>query len=169
MIITNDEILLRSKCEDVLPDEVGEIISKLEYELNNANRLGKSGIGLAAPQIGILKKAAIIRCDNYNIDLVNCNIEKFFDQIKIPQEGCLSFPTKLVDTMRYQEVYVVNNLIYPHSFICTGISAIACQHEIDHFNGKLFFDYSIKRKLKPNELCYCGSFLKFKKCCGKIS
>ena len=41
MIITNNEAALRVKCEDVLPEEVGDLIAKLESELNYANRLGK--------------------------------------------------------------------------------------------------------------------------------
>lgn len=61
MIIQNNEELLRRPCEDVKPEEVGELVELLERELDNSGRLGSQGIGLAAPQIGILKKIAIVR------------------------------------------------------------------------------------------------------------
>jgi peptide deformylase len=169
MIITNNEAALRVKCEDVSENEVGTLIENLENELTNANRLGKGGIGLAAPQIGIAKSIAIVRLGNISINLVNCKIEKGFDKIHFSQEGCLSFPGRLVNTLRYQEVYVTNNLVFPHSFIATGLIAVICQHEIDHLNETLFLDKEdkvIKSKLGPNDLCFCGSNIKYKRCCG---
>lgn len=185
MIITNDEKILRMPCEDVIEDEVVELINKLEFELQEANKYGRGGIGLAAPQIGISKKVAIIRFSSIDINLVNAQIEKGFDQAKFLQEGCLSFPGRLENTMRYQEVYITNNLVYPHSFIATGIVAVICQHEIDHLNGKLFMDNVVSPittvstttsvKQRPNDKCLCGSIdpktgkvRKFKKCCGKF-
>ena len=173
MIITNDEKILRVPCEDVIEDEVVELIDKLEFELKEANRIGRGGIGLAAPQIGISKKIAIIRFSSIDINLVNSKIEKGFDQAKFLQEGCLSFPGRSENTMRYQEVYITNNLVYPHSFIATGIVAVICQHEIDHLNGKLFMDNVVSQtatisKQGPNDKCLCGSGKKFKKCCGRI-
>jgi peptide deformylase len=179
MIIT-DEKLLRRPCEEVLPDEVGALASTLENELNRANRLGGHGIGLAAAQIGILKRSAIIRIDNTKIDLVNAKIDKFYDEALFRDEGCLSFPGKNIDTMRYQEVHIINNLVYPHSFIATGLLAIACCHEIEHYNSILFIDHQVAKskpiviahKVGPNDPCPCGKvdpitgkIRKFKKCC----
>lgn len=179
MIIINNEDALRVKCENVQPDEVGSLIAVLESELNTANRLGKGGIGLAAPQIGIAKNIAIIRMGNIpncNINLINCNIKKSYDPILFSQEGCLSFPGRVEDTIRFQEVHISNNLNYPHSFIATGLLAVVCQHEIDHLNSTLFMDHMapktviaaniIKNKARPNDLCPCMSGKKYKKCCG---
>lgn len=176
MIITNNEAALRVKCEDVRPEEVGELIATLESELNNANRLGKSGIGLAAPQIGIAKNIAIIRLGGgADLDLINCKLEKGYDPTIFRQEGCLSFPGRVEDTTRFQEVYVTNNLSYPHSFVATGFLAVVCQHEIDHLNSTLIIDRAIpkvvpatkKVKVGPNDPCTCGSNRKYKKCCGR--
>lgn len=177
MIIVNNEEALRVKCEDVSSEEVGSLIQNLQSELDSANRLGKGGIGLAAPQIGISKNIAIVRFGSISIDLVNCKIVKKFDESKFRQEGCLSFPGRTEDTTRFQEIYVVNNLVYPYSFVATGLIAVICQHEIDHFNGDLFIDRAIKNKpisilppkikLGPNDICFCGSKVKYKKCCGK--
>ena len=177
MIITNNEEALRVKCEEVLPEEAGLLIATLESELDNANRLGKGGIGLAASQIGIAKNIAIVRLGGpheHNINLINCKIEKGFDARLFRDEGCLSFPGRVEDTTRFQEIYVTNNLVYPHSFVATGLLSVVCQHELDHLNATLFMDRKIakiiatgKKKIGPNEPCYCGSNKKYKKCCGK--
>jgi peptide deformylase len=178
MIITNNEEALRVKCEPVSLEEVGQLVEALESELNNSNRLGNYGIGLAAPQIGIAKDIAIVRLgNNLNINLVNCKIEKGYDPKIFTSEGCLSFPGRSEDTTRYQEIVISNNLTYPHKFIAVGLFAVVCQHEIDHLNESLFFDRKIKNikngKVGPNDPCICGKVdillgkvKKFKKCCG---
>lgn len=172
MIITNNEDALRVKCESVSSDEVSNLILQLESELDRANRLGRGGIGLAAPQIGINKKIAIVRMgNNNNIDLVNCTIDKGFDSSIFRHEGCLSFPGRVEDTIRFQEIYVTNNLVYPHTFIATGLTSVVVQHELDHVNSVLFMDRvsskpSLKKRIKPNDPCMCLSGKKYKKCCG---
>jgi peptide deformylase len=165
MIIT-DEKLLRVKCEDVLPNEVGELVDLLEREL----KLAPSGIGLAAPQIGVAKNIAIVRInDKYSINLINCHIKQGFDEAIFEDEGCLSFPGKFVKTMRYNEIYVVENLVEPRSFIAHGLPAVVIQHELNHLNGILLPDLEIKEKIKtkvrPNDPCDCKSGKKAKKCC----
>lgn len=174
MIITFDEKILRTPCTDVLPEEVDKLIKILENEIIEANKLGKQAIGLAAPQIGIFKKIAIIRLNDTKLNLVNCKIEKSYDLITFKNEACLSFPGKSEDTLRYNEVYVTNNLVEPNSFIATDFLAIAVQHELDHLNSTLFLDRLASKQLpvkvkknKPNDLCSCGKNLKYKKCCGK--
>lgn len=144
MIIT-DEKLLRVKCVDAFPEEITPIIEALESELKHSEKLGRSGIGLAAPQIGIAKNIAIIRVPTnngsmYHVNLVNCRISAGFDQAFFPQEGCLSFPDQYVKTLRYQEIHVVDNAVEPHSFIATGLVAVCIQHELNHLEGILLPD-----------------------------
>jgi peptide deformylase len=173
MIITFDEEKLRSKCEDVLPEEVDDLVAKLEYELDQSNKIGNSGIGLAATQIGISKNIAIIRLGGTNLNLVNCKIKNAYNPTIFKNEGCLSFPNITKDTTRFQEVHVVNNLVYPHSFVASGLLAVVVQHELDHLNEVLFLDHEVKRptqvinkiKTRPNDPCFCGSKKKYKKCC----
>ena len=171
MIITDEEFL-RRPCEEVLPNEAGELVELLERELERSSRLGSPGIGLAAPQIGIHKKCAIIRIDNtLKVNLVNAKLENMYDEIIFTDEGCLSFPGRLENTKRYQEIHVVNNLSKPESFIATGLLSIAIQHEQDHLNSILFFDKAIPKiikKQKPNDICFCDSGKKYKKCHGKV-
>jgi len=167
MIIT-DEKLLRVKCENVLPEEIGSLIDQLERELKRAG----NGIGLAAPQIGIAKNAAIIRINqNYSMNLINCRIEKGYDEEIFEDEGCLSFPGKYVKTLRYSEIYVVDNLGEVNSFIAQGLPAVVIQHELNHLNGILLPDLEIKQavksKVRPNDPCSCNSGKKAKRCCFK--
>lgn len=171
MIITNNEELLKRPCEDATIDEIGSIIDQLETELANSAKLGRPGIGLAAPQIGILKKVAIVRLGkDYNVNLINCNIEKGFDEDIFRNEGCLSFPGRLEDTKRFQQIIVKDNLKFPKSFVASGLFAVAIQHELDHIGGILLPDRTLikpKFKCRPNDLCECGSCKKYKRCCGK--
>lgn len=175
MIITNNEAALRVTCEPVTMEEVGSLIETLEKELEYANRLGKNGIGLAAPQIGIAKDIAIVRLPKMNFNLVNAKLVQGYDPAVFTDEGCLSFPGRSETTTRFQEVHVSNNLVEPHSFIATGFVAVVIQHELDHLNSTLFMDRSVPKpvpivrtgKIGPNAPCICGSGKKYKKCCGK--
>jgi peptide deformylase len=171
MIITNED-LLRVNCIDLLPEEVGTLVETLELELKQA----KGGVGLAAPQIGIAKNIAIIRAGNFGINLVNAKIIKQFDSFIHYKEGCLSFPGRVEDVPRFQEI-VVSNFISPKDFVAKGILAVIVQHELDHLNNVLFIDRAIKKvqkKVKPNDPCICGKInpitneiKKYKNCCYK--
>jgi peptide deformylase len=175
MIITNDEAALRVFCEPVTLEEVGPLIEVLEKELEHSNRIGRAGIGLAAPQIGIAKHIAIVRLPKLSFNLVNAKLITGYDIGLFQEEGCLSFPGRVEDTMRYQEVYIANNLIEPHTLVATGLAAVVCQHELDHLNSTLFIDRKMPKftpivkavKIGPNEPCSCGSGRKYKKCCGR--
>lgn len=145
MIITDIE-LLRTPCTPVeTKEEANQIILQLEEELKNA-----SGVGLAAPQIGIWKQVAIIRIPggtNYkpiHYDLVNARITKKYNQRVKQGEGCLSFPGKTIKTLRYDEIVVEGNLKAPHGFVATDVEAWICQHEIGHYFGELMIDMEVK-------------------------
>jgi peptide deformylase len=173
MIITDEEAL-RVECVNVLPEEIGPLRDQLERELKHSETLGRPGIGLAAPQIGIAKNMAIVRIsDQLSVDLVNCNIVTGYDKAIFEQEGCLSFPGRFEKTMRYQEILIENNAAEPHRLICTGLLAVVCQHELDHLVGKLLPDVALaskkinNKKIRPNDKCPCQSGRKYKKCCGR--
>jgi len=175
MIITNDEAALRVFCEPVALGEIGPLIEALEKELEYGNRIGRSGIGLAAPQIGIAKNIAIVRLPKINLNLINAKLKVGFDPAVFEEEGCLSFPGRLENTIRFQEVHISNNLVEPYSFVATGLVAVVCQHELDHLNSTLFMDRRLPKpipvvkmaKVGPNELCPCSSGRKYKKCHGR--
>lgn len=165
MIIT-DEKLLRLPCEEVKPEEVGALIDQLERELKRSAK----GIGLAAPQINIQKRIAIVRVNGeYSVNLINPKIITGYDKALFSGEGCLSFPDRYETTMRYQEI-VVQNDVEPFNFIARGLFSVVVQHETDHLNNILLPDLAItktlSKKVRPNDSCPCNSGRKYKKCCG---
>jgi len=165
-----DEVLLRRSNEDAKIEEANDLIKLLEKELNYSMLMGRPGIGLACPQIGIQKKVAIVRINNLSVNLVNAKIKKGYTPFVFKEEGCLSFNGQLNDTMRYQEIHVTDNAVPPYAFIATGLMSVAIQHELDHLDGILFFDRMIKKtianiKIRPNDPCSCGSNKKYKRCC----
>lgn len=168
MIITNNEEALRIHCNDVLPEEVGQLVEQLENELKASAEAGQEGIGLAAPQVGLAKNLAIVRYGKYKINLVNAKIEKGYDKNIFEGEGCLSFPGRFERTSRFQEIYVSND-IEPKQFTATGLLSVVIAHELDHLVGILLPDIAIKdtikTKIRPNDVCFCGSNKKFKRCC----
>lgn len=174
MAILTDEKLLRTPCVPVEPGEITNLINLLDKELEHSKINGRPGIGLSLPQIGIFKSGAIVRAGpGANVNLVNCHIEKAYDKVLFDGEGCLSFPNRYEKTLRYQEVYVVENAVEPYSFICEGLMAVVVQHELDHLVGRLLPDVALPKifsppKVGPNDLCPCGSNKKYKKCCGKF-
>jgi peptide deformylase len=143
MIITDEEAL-RIPCEPVLPEEVSELRAKLEKGLEWSASQGNPGVGLACPQIGIGKRMCIIRVDNIKIDLVNASITKSYKQTEFEGEGCLSFPNRFERTLRYQEVLIENNLVWPHRIILTDFLAVVAQHELNHLENILLPDVAIR-------------------------
>lgn len=143
MIIT-DESLLRVKCTPVLLCEVNDLRLKLEQALEWSSKNGSPGVGLACPQIGISKQMAIVRIDNdIKIDLVNAKIVECYNQFEFYGEGCLSFPGKFEKTLRYKEIVVDNNFVYPYKFVATDFISVVCSHELDHLNGRLLSDNAV--------------------------
>ena len=168
MIIT-DINKLRQICKPASKIEAIEIIEFLDKELQEINKYGICGIGLAAPQIGIDKRVAIIRIGNIKIDLVNCSIAEQYD-IGPSKEGCLSIPGKTCIVDRYNEIIIKDNYYGNiNNFVCYGMVSIASQHELNHFDGMLMIDKAIPEHINigDNMECHCGSRKKYKHCCKK--
>ena len=112
-----------------------------------------NGIGLAAPQVGILKRLVVIDCsDNKDIKkplkLINPEITKLSKNISEFEEGCLSLPSQYAKVMRPSEITLkyknIEGLNCESEF--SGLEATCIQHEIDHLDGKLFVDHISKLK-----------------------
>jgi len=113
------------------------------------------GLGLAAPQIGVLKRCLVIDTSTRQegqqiIHLVNPVIVRSEGET-VYTEGCLSVPGEAEDVDRFAKVWV-QGLDYsgkPVEIAAEGLLAIALQHEHDHLEGTLFVDHlsSLKREL----------------------
>lgn len=116
------------------------------------------GIGLAAPQIGISKKLAVIDVKgdkSQTYCLINPEIvERSGDELM--EEGCLSVPGVYDKAPRATKVKMraLDRNGKPYELEADGLLAHCIQHEIDHLNGKLFVDYlsPLKRNLARKKL-----------------
>ena len=167
-MIIEGKKLQTTKCKNVSIPEGLDIIKKLEEELLNSN---VSGIGLAAPQIGIDASVFILRFprsfnpDPYadlTLNVINPEIKDSENLSLFKDEGCLSFAGKRVTTKRYENIYAVDAL-HEAGVILTGMWSVAYQHEFDHTLGLTMYNKEVK--LRPNDQCFCGSGKKYKKCC----
>ncbi len=105
------------------------------------------GCGLAAPQIGVLRRYCIIDVGDGIIELVNpVIIEK--EGVQYENEGCLSVPGNYKTTERPLKVTVRAQNRFGEKIIVTGegLKARALCHEIDHLDGVLFLDRAIEVK-----------------------
>jgi peptide deformylase len=109
------------------------------------------GIGLAAPQVGILQRVIVMDCTDVDGEtnpmvMVNPVILQSSDDENVHDEGCLSIPEQYGEVTRPAEVKVgwLDLDGNPQEKELDGLWATCVQHEIDHLNGKLFIDY-----LKP--------------------
>ncbi len=104
------------------------------------------GCGLAAPQVGILRRIAVVEVEEGNvIELINPKIVAFAGEQQA-EEGCLSVPGRWGITKRPMHVTVRAQNRKGETFEISGseLLARALCHEIDHLDGKLFIDKMIK-------------------------
>ena len=135
-----DEILYK-KCKAVVKfDEKLHILLDDMYETMQS----RDGVGLAAPQVGILKGAVVIDVGDGKIDLINPEIEESGEQTG--SEGCLSVPGVFGEVTRPNVVTVKAQDRDGKWFKITGkeLLARAFCHEIEHLDGKLFLDRVIR-------------------------
>lgn len=143
----NDEIL-RKKSKEVekIDERIKTLVDDMVETMHKYN-----GLGLAAPQVGVLKKVVVIDLydDKGVIVLINPIIIKEKGS-QIVEEGCLSFPNKFAKVERPEQVTVEALNINGEKIKLTGkgLLAQALAHEIDHLNGELFIDKIIPGTLE---------------------
>ncbi len=144
-----DEILKKiSKPVDVIDDKIKELVKDMLETMHHYN-----GVGIAAVQVGILKRVIVIHTDYEKeepIVLINPEIIEQKGEQTV-EEGCLSFPNKFAKVIRPEEVTVEALDENGKKFKITGkgLLAQALSHEIDHLNGEVFID-----KILPGTLEY---------------
>ena len=121
-------------------DDMAETIYKAE------------GVGLAAPQIGILRRYCIVDVGDGIIELVNPVIESMSGE-QTGEEGCLSIPNRYESVTRPMTVTVRAQDRNGNSFTITaeGFKARALCHEIDHLDGILYIDKTDKKIRRRGE------------------
>ena len=114
------------------------------------------GIGLAAPQVGVLKRVIVLDIDREDtktgpLFMANPEIVAASDEDVAYEEGCLSVPDHYSDVVRPAKVTVryLDRDGKQQDLACDGLLATCVQHEIDHLDGVLFIDHisALKRNM----------------------
>ncbi len=144
----NGDEILRKKSREV--DEVNDRIRELLQDMIDTMH-EYNGVGLAGPQVGILKRVIVIDLYDGNepLQLVNPKIIKAKGKQEV-EEGCLSFPNQFAKMIRPKEVTVeaLNQEGKKVKIVAKDLLAQALSHEIEHLDGILFVDNMVPGTLE---------------------
>ena len=149
-ILTEPDLILRKKCEPL--EKVDTETKKLMDDMLET-MYAAPGIGLAAIQVGILKRLVVIDISKGEEEkkpmfLINPKITHQSKKTSIYEEGCLSLPGQFAEIERPAEC-TLKYIDYngkEKELKADGLLATCVQHEVDHLNGILFIDYLSKLK-----------------------
>lgn len=156
-IVTYPDERLRKKAQPI--EKVDEAIVRLADDMAET-MYAAPGIGLAANQVGVLKRLVVIDVDYTDrepnlITLINPEIIAKEGSITW-EEGCLSLPGVMEDVQRAERVTIraLGKDGKPFQLDVGGLLAVAVQHEIDHLEGIVFIDHIsfLKRRMHQREL-----------------
>jgi peptide deformylase len=141
-IVELGDPVLRKKCRPV--PVVNRSIQKLLDDMAES-MYAANGVGLAAPQVGISKRVVVVDVGDGLWELVNPEIV-YSEGEEIGVEGCLSIPGVAGEVKRAYKVRVrgLDRKGNIKVISAEGLGARALQHELDHLDGILFIDKSIK-------------------------
>ena len=164
----DDNPLIQKRLKEVSVEEGLEIATELFQILNER----KDGIGLAANQVGIDARVAVL---NVREPLILINPEIISKEVEIPYyEGCLSYPGKGCHTKRYRDI-IISTAQEESNWYFSGVDkgedgmgswekdkkkqgkelrileAVCVQHEIDHLNGMRILDRAVDTTIRFTE------------------
>jgi len=157
-ILIHPDPRLRKLCSPI--DAVDGAVRRLADDLFET-MYDAPGIGLAAPQVGMMTRLFVIDCAPKSearvpLAMINPEILWVSEETNTYDEGCLSIPDQYEDVTRPAEVRMrwldLEGNSQEQQF--NGLQATCVQHELDHLNGKLFIDYlsKIKRSMITNKM-----------------
>lgn len=141
--------ILRKKCRpvEVIDDKIITLLDDMTDTMREAD-----GAGLAAPQVGVLKRVVVIDVGEGLIELINPEIVSTQGSVT-DVEGCLSVPGKWGTVTRPQRVTVkaLNRKGEEITLTGEGMLAKAFCHELDHLDGVVFVD-KVEEYLEPDQI-----------------
>ncbi len=162
LIWPHPELLKISMAVDVVDGVVDEAIKALVHDMFDT-MYAADGVGLAAPQVGVLKRVVIVDIRSYEREqesgkvevpsgeeplvLINPELSHKSGELEW-EEGCLSVPgeTGMVTRAAKCTVRYLDLQGKEHVLEAEGLKSVALQHECDHLDGKLFVDYLSRLK-----------------------
>ncbi len=149
-IITVPNEVLKKVSDPI--EKVGENERKLVKDLFETMYHSK-GIGLAAVQVGILKRILVIDVSTKDekknpLCFINPVVKKISQETSVYEEGCLSIPNTFIEIERPKicEVEYIDVNGKMKNIKCDGLLSTCLQHEINHLDGKLIIDNLTKLK-----------------------
>ena len=149
-IITVPDEILKKVSAPI--EKVGSNEKKLIQDLFDT-MYKSNGIGLAAVQVGILRRILVIDISTKDeekkpLSFINPVIKKVSSETSIYEEGCLSIPDTFIEIERPKicEVEFVDINGKKNNLKCDGLLSTCLQHEINHLEGKLIIDHLSKLK-----------------------
>ena len=149
-IITVPNEILKKISEPIVNFGINEkkLINDLFETMYNSK-----GIGLAAVQVGILKRVLVIDVSSKDekknpMSFINPVIKNLSDETSVYEEGCLSIPETFIEIERPKicEVEYIDLDGKKKTIKCEGLLSTCLQHEINHLDGKLIIDHLSKLK-----------------------
>ncbi|MBE0476263.1 MAG: peptide deformylase [Coriobacteriia bacterium] len=157
-ILSHPNPVLKQRAEEVDPPgdaSLGELAAEMGRTMREA-----PGVGLAAPQIGVLKRVIVFDVDERVIAMCNPVVVERSEDQEVDEEGCLSLPGITVPVPRSVHVACEGLTVAgkPVRIEGQGLLARVLQHEIDHLDGTLILDRASPEDRKAalrryNELC----------------
>ncbi len=143
-ILIHPDPVLRQKAEavSVFDGELHALLKDMQDTM-----MASSGIGLAAPQVGVLKRVIVVAYKNRRLSLINPEII-LCEGTAVSPEGCLSLPNFNTEVSRFFNIVVKarNKLGRWIKIKEKDMVARIIQHEIDHLNGILILDHQSKKE-----------------------
>ncbi|ETX27807.1 peptide deformylase [Roseivivax isoporae] len=145
-IILHPDPRLKKPCAPV--DDLSDALRTLADDMLET-MYDAPGIGLAAPQVGVLSRLIVLDCVKAEdapprpLVMFNPEVLQASEELRTYEEGCLSIPDQFADVRRPAQVRVgwIDRDGTPREEDFDGLWAVCVQHEIDHLNGRLFIDY----------------------------
>lgn len=149
-IVKDGDPILRKVCRpvEVFDEKLGKLLDDMHETMRKAE-----GVGLAGPQVGILRRVVVIEVGDFYVELINPQIlESSGEQIGV--EGCLSVDGKncYVSRPNYVKVKYFDRNGVQKVLECEELAARAVFHETDHLDGILFYDKEFKGKVSRRKL-----------------
>lgn len=145
-ILLHPHPLLRKISEPIRADlvfstEIQNLLKEMKKTMKKEN-----GVGLAAPQVGVCKRLILVETEKGPEAFINPKIISVSGSKTESEEGCLSVPNVFGIVERFKKIKIkaLDAQGQKQQFTATGLQAIIFQHEIDHLNGILFLDKTIR-------------------------
>lgn len=149
-IVTVGDPVLTKKCRPVVKfdDRLAQLIDDMKETMRNAN-----GVGLAAPQVGVLRRLVVVDVGDEIVELVNPELVSESEEQQTGVEGCLSLPGEygVVTRPMYVTVRAQDRNGDWYEYDGEELVARCFCHEIDHLDGHMYTEIA-EKMLTPEEL-----------------